>query len=186
MTSVVIVTGAPASGKTTIGTRLAADLHLPYFSKDGFKETLFDTLGWEDRAWSSRLGTASFQLLYHALEAELAAGRSVMMEANFNPAISSGEFRAVQERFPFTPVQVVCTAALELLERRFLERHEAGLRHPGHVDEQVLNETIGALRRNYGPLDVPHSVVIEVDTNDPSSIDYADILRRVRDAIRSD
>jgi hypothetical protein len=56
---VLIVTGAPASGKTTLGRQLANALGLPYFSKDLFKESLFDSLGWQDRAWSQRVGGAS-------------------------------------------------------------------------------------------------------------------------------
>ena len=42
----MIITGAPARGKTTIGRQVAMALGLPYFSKDFFKEALFDSLGW--------------------------------------------------------------------------------------------------------------------------------------------
>ena len=37
---------------------------MPYLSKDLFKETLFDTLGWDDRGWSQQLGSASMALLF--------------------------------------------------------------------------------------------------------------------------
>jgi len=61
---VLIVTGPPASGKTTIGRPLARALALTFLSKDLFKESLFDSLGGSDREWSRRIGLASTQLLF--------------------------------------------------------------------------------------------------------------------------
>jgi hypothetical protein len=88
---VLIVTGAPASGKTILGRQLAAALGLPYFSKDLFKESLFDSLGWQDRAWSQRSGGASMDLLFRAAEVLLEAGQPVALECNFYPV--DGAFR---------------------------------------------------------------------------------------------
>ena len=41
----IIINGAPCTGKTTLGRKLAKQLCLPFLSKDGIKEVLFDTLG---------------------------------------------------------------------------------------------------------------------------------------------
>ena len=76
---VLIVAGPPASGKTTLARSLAESLTLPPFVKDDFKEVLFDTLGWSDRAWSRKLGGVSMQLLFAALEVELRAARSCIV-----------------------------------------------------------------------------------------------------------
>ena len=98
-TPLLIVGGPPASGKTTLARRLAADLRLPLLSRDDCKERLFDTLGtgWPtataapnhdatDRAWSRRLGGASYELLWGALETQLAAGVATIVESNFRGA----------------------------------------------------------------------------------------------------
>ena len=64
----VIVLGLPGAGKTTLGRRLAAELRLPFFYRDGLKEVLYDSLGWQDRAETKRYGPASYELLYYAAE----------------------------------------------------------------------------------------------------------------------
>ena len=93
--ALIIVSGPPGSGKTTLATRLAADLRLPLLTKDRIKEILFDTLGWSDRAWSQRLGTATMELLYADLEAQLAAGCPSVIESNFRVEWAGPRFASV-------------------------------------------------------------------------------------------
>ena len=54
--TLVLVTGSPASGKTSLAQPLARQRGLPLLGKDAIKEALFDTLGTGGRTWSRRLG----------------------------------------------------------------------------------------------------------------------------------
>ena len=178
----LVVTGAPASGKTTVATRLAHDLGLPYLGKDLFKETLFDVLGWSDRAWSQRVATASMRLLFRCAAAVLEAGGSVVLESNFYDAWDTPELLRLQQRFGCRFVQVVCTAPGPLLVERFEARVRSGDRHPGHVDPASLEELRPKLLDNvWGPLGLS-GPVLRVDTHDFTAIDYAALSRSVRDA----
>ena len=61
--ALVLISGAPGTGKTTMGRHLATGLRIPYLGKDLIKESLFDSLGTKDREWSVKLGIASIEKL---------------------------------------------------------------------------------------------------------------------------
>jgi predicted kinase len=78
----IVVTGPPAAGKTTIARELAARLQLPLIAKDTIKEALFDGLGTGDLAWSQRLGDATYRAMLAVIQDSVAAGASLVLEGN--------------------------------------------------------------------------------------------------------
>jgi predicted kinase len=158
---------------------LAQRLCMPFLYKDGIKETLFDTLGWSDRGWSRKLGVATYALLFHLLEMELAAGRSLVVESNFDAERAGPSFRALRERYGFRPVQVCCLADGAVLLERLRLRATSAERHPGHVELVNMAELEPVLLRGRLdplPLDGP---IIEVDTTDFAKVDAEAITREV-------
>lgn len=127
-----MILGCPASGKTTLARRLAAELSLPVLSKDDVKEGLFDTLGTGDRRHSRQLSDASFAILVRVARAQLEAGLSCLLEGNWRPE-HADRVQAAADAADARIAQVWCSARPQELERRFLARH----RHPGHLDEAV-------------------------------------------------
>jgi predicted kinase len=181
---VIIVSGPPGTGKTTLAEKISAEFRSPLFNKDGIKELLFDTLGWSDRKWSKRLGHATYVILFHIMERELAAGASFVVESNFHVAFDTERFRTLQAQYPFTPFQVNCTADGDVLYERFRERAESGERHPGHGDAMNLDEFEDILRRGrHDPLDID-GAVYEVDMTDYDAIDYDGLYGAIRTARR--
>ena len=176
----VVVTGPPASGKSTVATALAERLALPAVAKDGIKETLFDALGTADRDWSRRLGRATYPLLFHVLELVLLAGHDVLAEANFTPADANPEFDALRRRAPFRAFQIYCTAPRDVLLARFAGRARDRTRHAGHVDDRgVVEELRAALEEDrHLPLALAGELV-ELDTS--RLVDVAALAGRVRE-----
>ena len=176
----LIVTGAPASGKTTLGRPLAAALGLPYFSKDMLKECLFDILGIRDREWSRQLGGASMQLLYRCAEAILAAGQSVALECNFYPEWDTPKLRELQARVRCRFVQVLCVADGPTLVARFETRAVSGKRHPGHFDASSLDEFRPKLvSEHWDALDLD-GPVFTLDTTTGKPFDVDELARQIR------
>ena len=179
MPPLVIVSGAPAAGKTTLARRLAADLRLPVIAKDAIKELLGDSLGAPDREASKRLGAATYALLYAMADWLLDAGAGLVLESNFWRDASEPQFAPLTARS--RAVLVHCTAAPEVLERRYRERGERGERHPVHYDALELphvREGIAAGRLEPLALDVP---VLVVDTADGYRPDFEAVVAFVRE-----
>lgn len=175
----VIVSGKPATGKTTLATRLAADLALPLFTKDGVKEALFDAMGVGDRAWSRRLGAGSMATLYHITATLLAARVSLMVEANFRPAMRAPLYGALAERTGARVAQVWLTAPLDTLLRRFEARAATAGRHPGHVEQANMAEFRALLAAEDTPLPLA-GALFTVDTTDFAALRYAELLAALR------
>ena len=172
----ILITGLPCTGKTFIGRQIAAHFSLPYLHKDGIKELLFDTLGWSDRAWSKKMGAASYSLLFYFAETLLAAGQSFILESNFSAERDGLTLGALQERYGFRAVEIQCVADGEVLVERFRQRWEAGERHPGHVDPETYDE----LRLTLLPGRLPRlgleGEYLEVDTTDFEKVEVEGIL----------
>ncbi len=180
----LLISGAPCTGKTTIGRQLSADLRLPFLSRDDIKELLFDTLGWSDREWSRKLGTASWELLYYFLEMELGAGRSLIVESNFRPESAAARLKALHQRYSYTLIQILCNTEHDVLLRRFAARAASGERHSGHLEHEQAEELRSALQGGvYGPLPLPGKL-LEVDTTDLGSLNMADLLQALVASLR--
>ncbi len=86
--ALIVVCGAPATGKSTLVRRLATDLRLPLLEKDIVKESLAGVVVPVDREASKRVGAASIRLVYDLAYRVLTAGIDVMVEANLNRTLA--------------------------------------------------------------------------------------------------
>lgn len=169
---VIVVNGLPATGKTTLARRLATELRLPLLAKDIIKEALFETLGWSDREWSRRLGTATMALLYRLFEEQLRAGQPCIIESNFYPDRDTQRFRDLAATYPFIPFQILCASDGPTLYARYCERALSPERHPGHVETHNLTEHRELLLRGrIEPLAIG-GTLYESDTTDFATMDY--------------
>jgi predicted kinase len=179
-TDVLVINGLPGVGKTTAATALAQRLNWPLMTKDMFKESLFDSLGWSDRAWSRQLSRASMDLLFLWLERELIAQRTCVIESNFESERDTPRFMALAERYAvrFVQVHVVCDG--QMLWQRHQLRGQDGSRHPGHQEGAVALELRDRLLLGREKPLTLSGVYIEMDTTDLQKIDYDAVYNAVK------
>lgn len=168
----VVVTGMPSSGKTTVAEGLARRLQLPLIAKDEIKESLYESLGAADLEASALLGRAAYALIFALAGATLDSGASVIIEANF--------FRHQEPEFAALPehrlAQVHCHAPLEILVERYARRS----RHAGHYDAEKIKELPNRFATGaHDALNLAGDL-IELDTTVP--LDLNQLTARVRES----
>jgi predicted kinase len=161
--TLIVVSGAPGTGKSTIARELGAALRFGVLSLDPIKEALADVLGLGDEDWSNRVGDAAAEVVFR-------------LAADFPDAVAEGWWRGARRDRAIAEfagaVEVFCHCDPELAAERSRARRE-GVRHPIHRDvinpagvgsaahTASLAATVTPLRLG-GPL-------IEVDTGRPGA-----------------
>lgn len=167
----VVVSGPPASGKSTVAPALAAELGWPLLAKDTIKDALMDALGCADVEASRRLGRA-------AVRALLAVARDcpdgAVLESVWYRSMAVEDLRALDAPV----VEVFCRCEQAVATARY--RARAGTRAAGHFDtdrtaDELWNAEIAEPVAGGWP-------VFEVRTDEP--LDRSAVVRLAQDADR--
>ena len=194
----IILSGLPASGKSTVAHVLQGAFPYPILEKDRIKECLFDTLGFQSHEEKRRLDAAAARILLQTAEDILKTGGSVILDNNFDIAAGAA-LGELQARCQPRSVTILLTADEETLYDRYLARDLAHTRHPGHAlsdrypplpgDPQVsplAREGFAQryLDRGMGQVswDGP---VLTVDTTDLDALDLGALIEQVRSALET-
>ena len=176
----VVVTGAPATGKTTVGRALMHQLGYPLISKDDVKESLADVLGTGDRERSRELGAAAYAVMQRLATRMLDERVNVILEANFWRERAEPWLRTLAQGRD--AAVIVCSVAPEVRRERFRSRGAAGERHAIHLDREILqNEWVedeSAFRVDLG------TRTLDVDTTAAPKPGIDDIARWIEPLAR--
>lgn len=162
----VVVSGPPASGKSTLAPVLATSLRLPLLAKDTIKDALMRTLPVPDVEASRHLGRAAVEVML-AVASDSPIG--AVLESNFFRSKAAARLAAL----PGQVVEVFCRCDRDVASARFAAR--AGTRAAGHFDgerspDELWNDEIAE------PVGGPWPV-IEVETGPP--VDIAAVLAAI-------
>jgi predicted kinase len=182
----ILLHGGPATGKTTLGLRLAETFGIPYFSKDGVKEPIFEHVGlpvaWEtdDGLSGGDMDDASKTILIYIIEAMLVARASCIIDSTFL-AHQAPRFRSLQERHSFRLVQILCRTEAGELRRRLDRRAESDERHAGHRDKELVQRLDpAAIDRNFRHLEIGGLQITLDTTTATSAEEYEGVVGRIR------
>jgi glucokinase len=141
---VIVVTGLPGSGKTTLGRRLSTHLGLPLLTLDSVKEAIVDRLDVADRF---AVRAAAREVLARIIPD---CPRGCLIDIWVNPVRDHGEVRDAlrglgEARF----VEIVCTVSADLAIKRYAGRP----RHRAHLPaDQGTIDRITEAAPMIGPL----------------------------------
>lgn len=176
----ILVSGLPGTGKTSIARRIADRFQVPLLNKDSIKETMFDQLGVGNRSWSKKLSQASFAILFKVVEAVLTAGASMVVEGNFPAGFTKEAIANLKNRVSFSILEVQCVTAREVLLSRYRARLAGQNRHPGHLDGQVYLELQESLGREDQGAKTLGGRTLTLDTSNFDEVALNDIFSAIR------
>ena len=130
--NLILLAGMPATGKSTVAAALSETFGYPILEKDYIKEGLFDTLGFENYAQKRALDHAANNVLLRMLEAILKAGKSVIVDNNFD-TLSGEKLCQLIENYHPDCVTVFLSGDAKVLHQRYTLRDNSHKRHLGHV-----------------------------------------------------
>jgi hypothetical protein len=172
----VIVSGLPASGKSTVGRAIANGLGIPLLDKDVVLESLFERATPTDAEGRSDLSRLADQA-FRAQALGTAGGVLVSWWRHPRSAAESGTPTQWLASLPGALVEVHCLCAPLVAAKRFVAR----TRHPGHLDGQRSRAQLLVQFNEqavHGPLGIGSLILIRTD----EAMNESTLLRQVNHA----
>ena len=161
--ALIVVSGAPGTGKSTIAAALGAALRFPVLSLDPIKEALADVLGLGGEDWSNQVGDAAAEVVFRLARA-------------FPDAVAEGWWRGARRDRALAEfagaTEVFCRCDPQLASDRAKARIGHG-RHPIHRD--VINPAMAgraSLAATVTPLGLG-AALVELNTGAPGAAEGA-------------
>ena len=194
--NIIILAGMPASGKSTVASRLKKAFSLPVLEKDALKEEIFDTMGFDCYAMKRKADHAANAMLLRCARALLENGQSMILDNNFDTA-SAERLEGLAREFGAHCITVFFGGDTEAFYRRYVERDRLHLRHLGHVlqdhyppregdslDYTMTREEFSEKFEKRGMTSFHcEGTRIELDATNPENIDIDALISSIRAAM---
>ena len=163
---VIVVTGRPGSGKTTLAHTLAKRICCPALCRDEFKEGYVHTMGGTHASLGQDINWRLFNIFFETVDFVVSKGISVVIEAAFQHKLWVPKLTHLAEVARVSIV--VCTVDPNLARSRFIERGLANPARERFHGDNAVNATKDGLElpvMQYEPpeMDLP---ILTVDTTD--------------------
>lgn len=146
----IILTGAPASGKSSFAVSLSKTLDIPWASKDAYKIELFEQHGFNSHAEKKKLSIRGEAMLIERIEQAISRNEDLIVDNNFK---NFDSIRDILARYD-TKCKIICFylyADSSILAKRYNERILSGQRELSLYTLNVY-PVVDGISEFHGPL----------------------------------
>lgn len=191
---IIILTGMPASGKSTIAKEISKTFQLPILEKDAIKEELFDTIGFNCYAEKRKLDIAANAVLLRCLESLLKENIPVIIDNNFDTQ-SAERLTQLLKKYNSEGITLFMGGNADMFYQRYIKRDNDHRRHLGHIlqehfppkegdclDYEMTREEFYEKfeKRGMSNFNCP-GARIDIDATYPEKIDINKLIRQIRE-----
>jgi dephospho-CoA kinase len=174
----VLVSGVPATGKTTFAEWLSSEICAPLVSRDRVIEKYVEIAGENLDEEQKRVISHSIPavLFWFFCEEIMKSSSPLIIEAGFTNQMKES-INGLIEKYKYQTINVHFDAPVEITHRRFHERSARAKEIPLEIFKKALEQdgkVKEAYNFRYG------DCIINVDTTDFSTVSYNDIAEQIR------
>lgn len=174
----VVVTGSPASGKSSLAHILAGKINCPLLSRDAFKEGLINTLGMPHSRLNNSVDLQVYEIFFETIALLISKGISLVIEAAFQDKLWRPKLLNFLEKA--TIKIIICKTDPVLAKQRFANRlADNPGREKFHGDGSVNPEQLASMIENYQPVNI-EAATLQVNTTNGYEPAIEEIIQFIR------